>query len=210
MAFPADQLLVSGVAVVATVVQASFVEWTFHRYWLHRPRTPRNSYTSHTLVHHRLCAFDDTFVAVEPEQEESMTFKWWGGPLLVVLNLLPWAAVAWALAALGVATPWLTWIATVAGVITVYYIGYEGLHFLMHKPQGWFVERTPMFRALERHHRIHHKRMDRNLNVLFPLADVVMRTRLAEMPAQAVTPPTARDRARQHSEYGKRMRQRAS
>jgi hypothetical protein len=51
--------------------------------------------------------------------------------------------------------------------------------------------------------------MDRNLNVFFPLADYVLGTRLAEMPAQVATPRSARARARRHSEFGRRMRDEA-
>ncbi len=206
MPYPLAASLVALLAVVVAVVQGSFIEWTFHRYWLHRPRAPKSSFTSHTLVHHRLCAFDDTFVAVEAEQEESMTFKWWGGPLLVAINAAPWAVGTWVALALGFTFPWIPFLAGFTAAFAVYYAGYEGLHYLMHKPQGSFLERNGAFRFLERHHRIHHKRMDRNLNVFFPLADFVLGTRLAEMPAQVDTPPSARERARRHSEFGRRMR----
>jgi hypothetical protein len=204
--YPLAASLVALLAAVIATVQASFMEWTFHRYWLHRPRTPKSSFTSHTLVHHRLCAFDDTFVAAEPEQEESMTFKWWGGPVLVAINSAPWALASLGLAALGIEFLWVPFLIGFTVMFSIYFVGYEGLHYLMHKPKGTFLERNRAFRFLENHHRIHHKRMDRNLNVFFPLADYVLGTRLAEMPAQVATPPSARERARKHSEFGRRLR----
>ena len=48
--------------------------------------------------------------------------------------------------------------------------------------------------------------MDRNLNVLFPLADFVLRTLVLDKPMPATTPETARTLARRHSRYGRQMR----
>jgi len=49
---------------LVAVVQAVFLEWAFHRYWLQRPWLPKSCFTSHTLVHHRLCKFEHTFLNV--------------------------------------------------------------------------------------------------------------------------------------------------
>jgi hypothetical protein len=46
--------------------------------------------------------------------------------------------------------------------------------------------------------------MNRNLNVLLPLADLVMGTLVTKMPAPVPTPPSARMVARRHSHFGKR------
>lgn len=193
-------------AVVVAVLQASFFEWAFHRYWLHRPWLPESCFTSHTLVHHQVCKHDDTFHAVEEEQDESLTFKWWGGPLLVLINVVPWALMAWGLGALGVPFPYLAFLITFAGTVGLYYAGYEGLHFLMHKPKFPFIVRSRYFRFIERHHRIHHIHMDRNLNVLLPFADLCLGTLVTEMPAAVPTPESARRLARRHSEFGRRIR----
>jgi hypothetical protein len=193
-------------ACAIAIVQASFFEWAFHRYWLHRPWLPESCFTSHTLVHHQLCKFDDTFHVVEEEQHEALSFKWWGGPLLVLINLVPWALLSLALAAFGVAWPHLIVIVTVAVTIGLYYVGYEGLHHLMHKPAIPMIERGRYFRFIEKHHRIHHIHMDRNLNVLLPIADFLLGTLVTEMPASRETPEAARRLARRHSEFGKRLR----
>lgn len=71
------------------IIQASLFEWAFHRYWLHRPWLPKDVFTAHTLIHHQLCKFDDTFHVVEEEQHEALTFAWWGGPTLIVINVIP-------------------------------------------------------------------------------------------------------------------------
>src|SRR5437867_11279638 len=88
------------------VVQASLFEWAFHRYWLHRPWLPKECFTAHTLIHHQLCKFDDTFQVVDEEQHEALTFQWWGGPVLIVINTIPWALLTWALSAAHVIRPY--------------------------------------------------------------------------------------------------------
>jgi len=186
-------------------VQASFFEWAFHRFWLHRPWLPKGCFTAHTLVHHQLCKFDDTFHVEEEEQEEALTFQWWGGPLLIVLNLVPWLLVAWALTSLGASFPFLASLVAFGVTFVLYYVGYEGFHHLMHKPRFPFIERSQWFQFLKRHHRIHHIYMNRNLNVLLPLADLVFGTLVTKMPVPVATPDSARQVARRHSDFGKRI-----
>jgi hypothetical protein len=186
------------------VVQSSFFEWAFHRYWLHRPWLPKECFTQHALIHHQLCKFDDTFHVVEEEQHEALSFQWWGGPLLVAINTALWALVALALRAMGVELPYLAFVITFAATMSAYYAGYESLHFLMHKPSFPFIERSRLFQFIKRHHRIHHVHMNRNLNVLLPLADLVLGTLVTQAPAALATPESARKLARRHSRYGRR------
>jgi hypothetical protein len=197
---------ISGVLIgfFVGVVQSSFFEWAFHRYWLHRPWLPKECFTQHTLIHHQLCKFDDTFHIVEEEQHEALTFMWWGGPVLIAINIAPWVVLALALGAMGVALPYLAFLITFAATMSLYYAGYEGLHFLMHKPSFPFIERSRAFQFIKRHHRIHHVHMNRNLNVLLPLADLVLGTLVTQAPAPLATPESARKLARRHSRYGRR------
>ncbi len=183
----------------AAVVQASFFEWAFHRYWLHRPWLPKECFTAHTLVHHQLCKFDDTFHVAEEEQEEALGFQWWGGPLLIVLNVTPWVLGAWALTSAGATFPWWPFVISLGIAFSLYYAGYEGLHHLMHKPQIPFIERSRYFQFIKRHHRIHHVYMNRNLNVLLPLADFVIGTLVTEVPVAVPTPQSAKLIARRNS-----------
>ena len=197
---------ISGVliGVFVGVVQSSFFEWAFHRYWLHRPWLPKECFTQHTLIHHQLCKFDDTFHIVEEEQQEALTLMWWGGPVLIAINIAPWVLLALAFGAMGIALPYLAFLITFAATISLYYAGYEGLHFLMHKPSFPFIERSRPFQFIKRHHRIHHVHMNRNLNVLLPLADLVLGTLVTQAPAPLATPESARKLARRHSRYGRR------
>jgi len=205
---PTLQLVLVISIVPLAFIQASFAEWAFHRYWLHRPWLPKGCFTSHTLVHHQLCKFEDTFHVHDEEQHEALTFKWWGGPMLIALNVAIWLPVTWVLGANHVLSWWAAWMVSgnVFIVFAIYYAGYEGFHYLMHKPSIPWIERSRVFRFLERHHRIHHVRMDRNYNVLAPLADVLLGTFTLDAAMPATTPPKARDLARRHSEFGKRLR----
>jgi hypothetical protein len=193
-------------SIPLAVVQASLFEWTFHRYWLHRPWLPKDCFTSHTLVHHQLCKFDDTFHVEDEEQHEALTFAWWGGPVLCAINVIPWLLISWALVAAGVMRSYFVLPLTIAAVFALYYVGYEGLHYLMHKPTIAWIQRSWYFRFLERHHRIHHVQMDRNLNVLIPIGDFLLGTLVLQAASPAGTSANARKLARRHSRYGKRLR----
>ncbi|HLQ66539.1 MAG TPA: hypothetical protein VK123_04810 [Candidatus Limnocylindrales bacterium] len=192
-------------AIAVGIVQSSFFEWAFHRYWLHRPWLPKDCFTNHTLIHHQLCKYDDTFHAEEEEQHEALTFSWWAGPVLIAINTAPWALIAWIFRASGMVLPHVAFLVTFAATMGIYYLGYEGTHFLMHKPTFAWIERSRPFRFIERHHRIHHVRMNRNLNVLLPLADLVLGTLVTEMPVVGATPRAARQMARRHSRFGRQI-----
>ena len=76
---------------------------------------------------------------------------------------------AWSAA--GVTLPYLAFLITFGVTVALYYVGYEGLHYLMHKPTFPFIEHSGFFKFIKRHHAIHHVYMDKNLNVLLPIAD---------------------------------------
>jgi hypothetical protein len=207
---PIILLLLVPVIVLVVIVQASFFEWIYHRYWLHRPWLPPQMFTAHTLVHHQLCKHDDTFHVHDEEQEEALTFQWWGGPLLIAINLVPWTGAWWLLRATG--APLSLFVVCLIAVVTtfcLYYAAYEGFHYLMHRPTIAWIERSLLFRFLERHHRIHHAHMGKNFNVVVPLADLVLGTLLLrDHAAPQTTSPSARTIARRHSRFGRRLRER--
>ena len=188
-------------AVVVGIIQASFFEWTFHRFWLHRPWLPAQVFTAHTLVHHQLCKFDDTFHVTEEEQEEALHFQWWGGPVLILINMIPWALAAWALHNAGVPFPYVASLVSIASTILVYYLAYEGLHLLMHKPTVPWIENSGFFRFIKNHHRIHHTQMAKNLNVVLPIADFCLGSlvRFEPQATARVTSAAARRTALRHS-----------
>jgi sterol desaturase/sphingolipid hydroxylase (fatty acid hydroxylase superfamily) len=130
--------------------------------------------------------------------------------VLIAISTLPWAVLIGILSLFGVALPGILFLATFAATCVIYYIGYEGTHFLMHKPRFAWLERSRPFQFIKRHHYIHHVRMNRNFNVLLPLADLVLGTLVLEMPPAAATPERARQVARQHSRFGRRTAQTAA
>jgi sterol desaturase/sphingolipid hydroxylase (fatty acid hydroxylase superfamily) len=119
---------------------------------------------------------------------------------------VPWVLIVWALSATGLIPFSLVMPAMVAGVFVLYYVGYEGFHHLMHKPSipGSSAGATSSF--LKRHHRIHHFRMDRNLNVLLPVADFLLGSLVTKADEPAGNPEGARKLARRHSQFGRRLR----
>lgn len=200
-----ELIVVLPLAAVAALLQTSLFEWVYHRYWLHRPWLPPAMFTAHTLVHHQLCKHDDTFHVTEEEQEEALTFQWWAAPVLVGINMIPWALLAFLEHGSGI--PW--WPATfmVGGVVLLYYFAYEGFHYLMHKPSMPWIERAGFFKFLKNHHRLHHVYMGKNFNVVFPLADWILGTLvLADPLPPKVTEPAAKTVARRHSRWGRRLR----
>jgi hypothetical protein len=200
-------LLAIAAALTLGIVQASFFEWTFHRFWLHKPWLPDDCFRAHTLVHHQLCKFEDTFEVVDAEQEEALTFTWYGGPIIVAANILPWALIVLGLSLAGVSLPYTAFLVTFGVTIALYYVAYEGLHFLMHKPMSPWIENSAYFKFIKRHHVIHHVQMDRNLNVLIPLADYCFGTLVLERPETAPrkTTEAARRTARANSRFGRRI-----
>ena len=202
-------LVVIPIAVVAGILQSTLFEWIYHRYWLHRPWLPPQMFTAHTLVHHQLCKHEDTFHITEPEQEEAMTFQWWAGFVLVSINMIPWALAALLLGRIGY--PGWTVMATIGATIYVYYLCYEGFHYLMHNPRWPWVENAGWFKFIKKHHQLHHIYMGKNFNVVLPFADLLLGTLVLNDPQPArVTEPAARIVARRHSDWGKRLRAEAA
>ena len=155
-------------AFAAVFVYASLFEWTLHRYLMHRATFFRYPYRTHALTHHRLFRADASYSLSREEDAHEVPFAFWNAPLLIGLH----APLLWLL---GRASGWPV---LVPGLLAMssYYALYESLHWCMHVPKGRRIERTAVFRWLSAHHRAHHRRHDTNLNVVFPLADLLFGT----------------------------------
>lgn len=153
------------------VVFASFFEWIFHKYVLHRPFSfLRFAFKSHALVHHKLFRHDDTYHLSKDEYGDQVGFAWWHGIVMVSLGLIPFSIVAFLLG-----RPWLTLVP--APIFYLYVIAFEYIHTIFHVPANRWLERRKFFQFLKEHHRLHHHRYGKNLNVVLPLADYVLGTR---------------------------------
>jgi sterol desaturase/sphingolipid hydroxylase (fatty acid hydroxylase superfamily) len=148
---------------------ANLIEWSVHRYPMHRPMRPRILYKNHAQIHH--IAFTD----------QRMTIK--GAPELGLI-MMPWYTMVGLFA---VASPVMLAAAALRGsglagifllTAVAYFLGYEALHASYHLPDATLgragLTRLRLFRDLQAHHRHHHilRRMSHvNFNVTFPLMD---------------------------------------
>jgi hypothetical protein len=157
---------------VISTVFASFYEWTLHRFVMHRPVGKfRYPYEAHALVHHRVFRADETYHLIHDKDAETIPMAWWNGPVLVLLGALPFAAVS----------AWIGHWALVCGAelaCAAYYGAYEYMHWCMHLPRKRNVERSGIFFRLNGHHLLHHRYMNKNFNVVLPLADLLLGTLL--------------------------------
>ena len=146
----------------------SFFEWFVHRHIMHVKRFPlHDAFRGHTQVHHQIY-HGNNFLASKPGRPPFVALRWYAFPGMLLFHLPIFAVLQW-----------LTHLPMMAsGLIgcSLYFIGYEYTHYLMHVPRGHYVERYKWFLFLREHHRLHHKYMLRNLNVFIPLGDLCLGT----------------------------------
>ena len=172
-------------ALFVSIVYVSFVEWSLHRFVMHRPFFGFvYPFEAHAKVHHRVFRADWSYHLLREADKKTIHMAWWNGPVLVLATTLPSIPVAWLLGSWWV-------IAVVCLVCALYYCAYEYLHWCMHLPRKRFVERSGIFFRLNGHHLLHHRYMNRNFNVVLPIADLLLGTLLVRSKmrfAQAVGP----------------------
>lgn len=160
--------LTQALACLFWFLYSSFFEWVSHRYFMHEKRFPLyQAFHGHTMIHHQIYK-GENFLARGPGRPPHVMLRLSTFPLILLFHL-PFFYLF----------ERLTGLPTMAGAITafaLYYASYEYTHYLMHVPRGHTVERYRWFRFLREHHRLHHKYMLRNFNVLFPLADACLGT----------------------------------
>ena len=161
--------LVCEVAAFAVYfVYASFFEWSFHRYLFHSPKYVYRTFREHTLIHHQIYKSDETY-HTHDDHPEKVPMDWWALPLMVLGHLPLLFLIQWAT---HVPSVW----GGVAAVV-VYFSLYESFHWAMHVPKASkFLSRFRAWRYLDAHHRVHHKYMLSNLNVILPVADLTFGT----------------------------------
>lgn len=154
------------------LVFGSFVEWSLHRFVMHKP-IPGFEYPfrTHALIHHQKFKADHTYHVMHEEDKEIIPMAWWNGPAIVSACMLPAIVVAWLTS---------HWSITVGALIAfgAYYGAYEYMHWCMHLPKKRSIERTGIFFRLNGHHLLHHRYMHKNFNVVLPLADLCLGTLL--------------------------------
>ncbi|MBI4600934.1 MAG: fatty acid hydroxylase [Planctomycetes bacterium] len=167
-------IAIAAAAFALAAVYSSFFEWALHRFIMHSARFLRYPHRAHQLEHHAIFRADATYFLTRGLHEESaekhLTFAWWNAPLLIALHG-PILAGLYLLAG--------AWAAGGAVAAMVSYYGlYEYLHYCMHVPRGRRLERTRFFRFVQAHHRLHHVYYHKNLNVVLPIADFLLGSRV--------------------------------
>ena len=163
--------------IVAGIISASFFEWIVHKYFMHRPvRFVTRWFISHTRVHHVKFGYNESY-HIQNEGDKSIIGMIVWAPLLIATGFIPYLPVLLVSYLFDLEqTKVIFW--TGGAVSVAYYLAYEYFHFLMHYPKDRWVERTTLFRRMNGHHLIHHRHMNKNFNVVLPLADKLMGTLL--------------------------------
>lgn len=177
--------------VIFCILYSSLFEWVLHRYVMHKPFLKSTyAYKAHAIVHHGKFKADSSYHANQ-ENKYLIKMAWWNGPVLVVL------ATSLAIIPLYVGIGYGIWwpVITLAAVMSVYFLMYETFHWWMHlpedrklltiRPMRWF------FVKLNGHHLLHHKYPNKNFNVVFPFADLVLGT-LLRRSTKAFPQPTGK------------------
>lgn len=166
------------ITALVTVHYTSMAEWTLHRYVMHQPIPGfRYPFRAHALVHHRVFKANMTYHLVDEKVQDKRTIPmaWWNGPVLTFAASLP-SLIVWIFLPTWGMRFWMY--GTNFTVIAGYYGVYEYIHWCMHNPKKRIVERSGIFFRLNGHHLLHHRYMGNNFNVVYPFADLVMRTLL--------------------------------
>ena len=149
-------------------VYTSYFEWVLHRYIFHTPKYIYSMFRKHTLVHHQVYKGDETYHTDE-DHPDHVPMNWWALPMMILIHLPLFVGMQ---LLTGIPSAW-------GGIIalSVYYALYESLHWAMHVPRAaTFLERFRVYCFLDAHHHVHHKYMLSNLNVIFPLPDLMFGT----------------------------------
>jgi hypothetical protein len=157
--------------VMFSCILASFVEHQVHRNLMHRRNflaarraSFRHIFEAHAFVHHKHYSeiFSDEPVARGEDKEIRLTVR------KAPIKALPLAAlialISWQGAAVFVA------------VMVFHHWAWNKLHLEMHKPEQRVFSTWSVYRFLARYHCLHHRHLDSNFNVVFPLADYVLGT----------------------------------
>lgn len=166
---------------------ANALEWTVHRFPMHRPMNPRIMYKNHAQLHH--LAFTEQNMPVDSARELDLVMMPWYTMIGLFVVVSPVMVVAALVRGPGIAGVFLITAVT-------YFLMYEVLHASYHLPDATLARAGlrpgGLFYRLRAHHSRHHvlKRMAHtNFNVTIPFMDWVMGTRektaAAETPAEA-------------------------
>ena len=156
---------------------ASIFEWCLHKYVMHnKPFGFKYAFHGHQELHHSIFGPKRTYELRNHPPEKQLVNKktipmaWWNWIVLLIIATLPVVAMCYAF--LSVWWP----IVVTSSVFFLYYCTYEYFHWCMHDPKGRWFENKSWFIWINRHHNIHHAKLNKNLNVVLPFADWLFRS----------------------------------
>lgn len=148
----------------------SFIEWTAHRYVMHRLFWLVPYGYAHTTSHHAKFGTDSyTLKGKDDDRRTHILFTWKEYVILPLVCLAAYAPVEF-----------LSGKPILAGILLSAFAGlqaFNSLHWRFHAPSDTWFQRTRFFKFLARHHKLHHEDMTKNFNVYFlPISDFCFRT----------------------------------
>ena len=156
---------------IFSCILMSFVEHQVHSKLMHRANflsahiaSFKRVFEAHALVHRRHYSkiFSDEPVAPGEDKEIRLTVR--KAPIKAIPIAALIALESWQGAAVFVAA------------MTFHHWAWNKIHLEMHKPEQRVFSTWPVYKFLARYHCLHHRYLDRNFNVVFPLADYVLGT----------------------------------
>jgi hypothetical protein len=156
---------------------SSRFEWLLHFYFMHRKTWGITfGYERHHLIHHVVFGTNEKYVSSEKEEMNLIPMGKLHGPMLVFIASAPW----WALT--GFLCLWLPFLWPIPLCMTVTlilnFIVYETFHYVMHMEEDLWLKHWCVYKWLDAHHHLHHAHMGKNLNVVFPIGDLLSGTLL--------------------------------
>jgi hypothetical protein len=170
-----DYIFWQTIGFVGGVAYSSFFEWTLHKYVMHTNlKWFSYPFKAHAVTHHGIFKADKTYHIQDHKDLKTVPMAWWNAPVMWLIHVPPMLLVQYFV---GHPIFWGLILALVA-----YYLTYEYIHWCMHVPKKRNVERSGIFFRLNGHHLLHHRYMGKNLNVVLPLADLILGTLVPRSP----------------------------
>lgn len=154
-------------ALFATIVYGSILEWIIHNWIMHQPRF-KLAFRRHTLEHHRDRRAPGHYYAKAEDEKVYHLFETSYMPVVFLLNTPYYALFYWAWGFDG-------GLGAVVGTAG-YIVTYEVLHWAIHVREGFPFRQHAWFKFLSEHHRRHHRKARINYNVVCPLGDLLFGT----------------------------------
>lgn len=157
--------------ILFSCILMSFIEHQVHAHLMHRKNflsersaAFKKTFEMHAIFHHHhyLKVFADE--PVPDGEDREIRMRVWKAAIKAIPFVLVIGPFSWLGAAIFVA------------VACTHHWIWNKIHLEMHKPEQRGFSRWPIYKFLARYHFMHHRRPDKNFNVVFPCADFVFGT----------------------------------